>query len=133
MNPGIKTRAVIKKDNKYYLGSLEDDLFIEDREIKSPQDVENSDEFVSIFRFMEILGLDIKKKDIQSYLKKIGASMVYIYDPGPVERKDGGIAPSKWDNYFFRYINKKCRDCKKSCKQSSRVILDYCPEYKKID
>ena len=39
----------------------------------------------------------------------------------------------EWKAYWFAEYNDRCKECKKKCKQSSKVQLVYCPDYEKIN
>ena len=48
-----------------------------------------------------------------------------------MSRKNGppeDPTPKQWNNYFWKELNEYCLSCSKSCKQSAKVTLVYCPD-----
>jgi len=93
--------------------------------IKSLKDIEDFSSYKSFIDFNELLGLTPTKKQVSDYLRSLGAKELYFYDPLP-----GDTGVKEFKEYWFKYNNNLCSRCINECKQSSRVKIVNCREFK---
>jgi|SRR6056297_1263655 len=126
-------RAIaVMKGNHITYGNLyikNDKIFFEsdDVMIKSFKQVENFKDYKKFEDNKEILGLFFNKKDTKKLMNEMGVKDLYFYDGHPCELNVNEI-----NKHWFKYINVKCKKCSKKCKQSSRVKILQCDDFKGI-
>lgn len=138
-------KIVNKKNGKVYIGKSVD---IENRWKKHVADLNNNNHCnkylqddwniygMESFNFAivkkcrsnilaELEGLTIKEYD--SYNKSKGYNIAYVACKNPYNAKNGRPNDFFMDEYGHIKYNEKCENCSNPCKQSHRVIIDYCP------
>jgi|SRR6056297_1216724 len=101
--------------------SFESDNFM----IKRFDDIDNFNQYKKFEDFKHLLGISLNKKDTKKLLKDMGIKDLYFYD----DYSDHNNV-SLFNKYWFRYINPRCKECVKKCKQSSRVNVLKCDDFK---
>lgn len=102
-------------------------LSLEQIEKKSIKSIKNIDGFSNYKDFMtqhSILGVKLTQKDIKSLMNGSNIKELYFYDPLP------GDLVKEYNEYWFRYVNYVCVECKSKCKQSSRTVVQFCKDRK---
>jgi hypothetical protein len=122
--------VAIMKGNFITCGDLyikKNKLFFDSNDviIKSFKDIKNFKKYKRFEDNKELFGISLNKKDIKKLMKEIGIKDLYFYD-------DHSIISNKTEfkKYWFEYINIKCINCINKCKQSSRVKILYCKDFK---
>lgn len=115
--------AVIKKGSKWYRGFINGDAFEEKEEIQKLADVQEISEYQTLKMYLRSYGVDVSLCDV--VMKNLDCDSVYILDM-PVD-----LTIPQFTKWWWSFINPICKDCIGKCKQSSRVILHYCPSFKK--
>ncbi len=107
------------KGNKSFKGNFtfykRKPLFEPKRAIKKPENVKNFNEYQEFFDNQGIFGLGLNKKGMKVYLGKMNVKTLYFIED-EVE--------------WMKYKNVMCQKCIEKCKQSSRVKLVNCNNYK---
>ena len=103
--------------------SFESDNFM----IKSFNDIDDFSGYKKFEDFKHLLGISINKKDTKKLLKDMGVKDLYFYDN---YSDHNNVA--LFNQYWFKYINPKCKECDKKCKQSSRVNVVKCDDFKGV-
>jgi len=113
--------VVVKRDNKWYIGWVDGKQFHVTDTIKKLSDVKDLSGYVTLKKHIKDRGLDpSKEKDL---LTMFGFQSVYVLNRP--------INPSaeEFEAYWWETLNKKCIQCIKECKQSSKVVVEYCPDF----
>ena len=119
----FKISAVVKKENKWYIGFLDGLTFKITKEVKKLSDVKEVTDYKT---FKSFLKDQDKSLDLEPLiLEKTGLQKIYVLDK-PIEP---GV--KEFTSWWWSDINKKCSDCICTCKQSSKVEILKCPQYEK--
>ena len=114
----IKVSAVVKRDNKWFVGYINGFEFKENKEIKRLKDVKDITDYKTLKNFLKNSGKEeILEKVI---LEKTGLQSIYILD------KPVWPDAEEFENWWWESINQKCKDCKMDCKQCSKVEIIKC-------
>jgi len=116
----INSSAVIKKDGKWFLGFIQDNSFKSKRQIKKLSDAKDISDYKTLKNFLKEKLKNYSEKDYEKYLKKLNVEKCYILEK-PVE-----LTGREWEKWWWNNLNPLCINCKKSCKQSSRVEIVNC-------
>jgi len=119
----IKISVVAKKDNKWYIGYINNDKFIINDEVKKLADVKEVSNYKTIKKFLHDRKIDLSVG--VNLMKKLGLESVYVLDM-PIKPTE-----KEFENYWWDGINKKCETCSKQCKQSPYVNVVSCKLYNK--
>lgn len=118
----MKISVVVKRDNKWYVGWVNGKQFHVTQPIKKLSDVKDITGYVTIKKYLKDRGMDVNLE--KELLKTFDFQSVYVLTRP--------INPSaeEFEAYWWENINIKCKPCEYACKQSSKVILEYCPNFK---
>lgn len=99
----------------------------DDKMIKSLKNVVDFNDYKKFSECFNILGLNLTQKSVKDYLNKLNVREIYFYDPKPnIET----CTIKDFKDYWFKYINYDCIECINKCKQSSRVKVIKCKDFK---
>uniref|UniRef100_A0A6M3JZG1 Uncharacterized protein n=1 Tax=viral metagenome TaxID=1070528 RepID=A0A6M3JZG1_9ZZZZ len=115
--------VVVKKNDKWFKGSIEDYVLTSTTEIKGLKDVDNVSSYISLKDYM-------KKNEFHTFtkemiLKKLDVEMLYISEEPFTTIK-------QFKSTYWEDKNLICKKCIKDCKQSSRANVISCSEFKEI-
>jgi len=90
-----------------------------------------TDEFITLKRFLKMSNIDITE---ESFLKALKIKSFYIK---PVTESTDNEADEKerikkFEAKWWKDFAKRCKECKKECKQSWMVTVIHCPSYERI-
>ena len=119
----FKASVVMKIKDQWVIGYIKGKKLVIKREISKLADVREASSYVGLKTWLKRKNRDISIAD--SILKQFGAKSMYILER-PIEPTD-----DEFENYWWDTINRKCKKCIGECKQSSKVIIERCPSYKK--
>ena len=94
--------------------------------LTSFEDEPNFDKYKSFKKYQNLLGINMNETKTKKFLEKLGLKKLWFYDKLP-ELSDVKTFKKHW----FNYTNVKCQACKLKCKQSSKVDIFKCKDYKK--
>jgi hypothetical protein len=132
-NMRINRKAIIRRGREFLLGKLTSKEFKTEATYKTPYEVEGFEEFFNEpGKAFKLMGISMSQKDIKDFMKLIGCSEMWIFDPIPQGKgPENEITERQWEEYWWKYKHPLCNSCAKECKQSSRVELEQCPGFKK--
>ncbi len=111
--------VVIKQKNKWIVGFIKNNNFVEKEVFKKLSDIRKFSNFKKLSNYVD------KNKE-KRILKKYNTDRIYVLDI-PFNPTVKEMEKWWWNDY-----NKICKKCVKSCKQSNKVILTQCKGYEKI-
>lgn len=117
--------VVTKKDGQWYLGKINNGSVNMEVTVKAPSSVPDSQKFVTLKQYLERIGYEPSEYKIILSDLKIDSMYVKIKDVADMNDKE-------WRDYYWGNINKLCKTCKKTCKQSHLTTIVSCPLYKKV-
>jgi len=119
----IALPVVVKKDNKWYQGFIEDFNLTINKEIKKLSDIKNISEYKGLITYIRTKGLD---RDLANkLLKETNCESIYVLNK-PIDLTEKQYESYIWSDYF-----PLCLKCKKNCKQSHIVKELYCKDFEK--
>lgn len=122
-------RVIIKKEDSFYKGTIENSEFILESEISGIKDVQDVKEYKTLRNFfIKTLKLKTSKSETDRILDMFSASAIWVYDP---DKALSGMGKREWESGFYKHIHPLCKSCVKKCKQSSRTEIISCKSYKK--
>jgi len=84
--------------------------------IKKPENVKDFNDYSEFYEHQRVFGLSMNRKQTKAYLSKMNVNVLYFLE----------------DNIdWWKYKNALCQSCTEKCKQSSRIILEHCDNYRK--
>ena len=119
----FKASVVCKLRDQWFIGFIKGNKFIIKKEVAKLGDVKEASSYVGLKTWLKRKGRDVALAE--KIMKKHGASSMYILER-PIEPTD-----EEFETYWWDTINRKCQKCQGECKQSSKVIIERCPSYKK--
>lgn len=114
----IALPIILKKKSKWIVAFLNGDKIIEKLEFKRLSDIRKISTYKPISKY-------IKKQYEEKLLKKYNIDKIYVLDY-PIE-----LTRKEIEKWWWSFYNKKCVSCKKSCKQSHKIVLIQCKGYEK--
>jgi hypothetical protein len=111
--------VIIKKKNKWIVGFLNGTNITEKMEFNRLSDIKKISSYKPISKY-------VKKQYEKKILKKHNIEKIYVLDY-PID-----LTKKEFEKWWWAFYNKKCIDCKKSCKQSFKVKIIQCKGYEKI-
>jgi hypothetical protein len=130
MLDGHKDQVLIKKYRRLYLGSVKKGKFIEDRELKSMNDIETSD-FKTLDEWILLNGEKPKVLLRKEILQNFSCGEIYFRVPKLEPKATTSKAFEKeWEKYWFSKNYELCNKCTGKCKQSSHLKYLHCPDFK---
>jgi len=117
----LKLSVVVKKDNKWFAGFLDNKKFTPNKEVKKLEDVKEVSDYITLKKFLTLKG---KNTNIaNTILKESGLQSIYILDK-PIEPSE-----EEFENYWWNTLNPTCEICNKNCKQSNFTSIIKCPSF----
>ena len=116
-------KCIVKKKGKWYTGILDGGYFKKDAEIDSIKDVSGYKKYKTLRAFLFNYKCSVEPSVIYDKLK---LQKMYVLD-APIR-----LSVKRFEQYWWQIINHRCQGCSNSCKQSSKVTISMCPEYKPI-
>ena len=116
-------KCIIKKKGKWLAGILDGGYFKKDTEINSIKDVSGYKKYKTLRAFLFDHKCGIEPSVVYDKLK---IQKMYVLD-APIR-----LSVKRFEQYWWQIINHRCQECGNSCKQSSKVTISMCPEYKPI-
>jgi len=123
MNFKDMRNVVVKKNSKWFRGSVNNYIFTSTSEIKGLKDVDNVSSYIPLGEYMKKNNSGILTKDL--ILKKLDVELIYISEEPFTTKKEFGKS-------WWKEKNTICISCIKTCKQSSRASVISCSEFKSI-
>jgi hypothetical protein len=119
----LKAEIIVRIKSKWYIGTLEDFNFIEEKKIKKLSDIDNYKKYINLSVFSKKIQIN------ENYIKKV--SEKYKFDSIYILPSSLKVSSNTYNEYFWKEINKKCLSCTKDCKQSSKIQIIRCPSYER--
>jgi len=145
-----------KRDRKYYRGELVDGTIVKPKAYPHLYDIPKWDKYITIKHYNRLakakLDFDQLFKDLKIDAPTLYLLVEQVTRPTGRSRKRNAepktktvtvykkskevppeitedMNPRQWERAWFKVKNEVCRACTKTCKQSARVIVSYCPQY----
>jgi hypothetical protein len=116
----MKINVIGKKNKEWVIGESDGfETFKLQKKVKRLKDVAENPGYITLKKYLKDENLKITSEDI---LGKLGFDSIYVLNKEE-EIDDGG---------WWKDQNKKCKTCKKDCKQSHMVEVIKCDEYGKM-
>ena len=123
--------AIAKKASKWFKGTFTDSVFTAECEVSDIKDVEDHSDYISLKDYIKYSGTNWSKTFEKDVLRKLKLTVVFIRDNiHDGLNAEGRLTAKAWNTLFFGNKNPKCQKCVNKCKQSSRVDMHTCPQYK---
>lgn len=116
----LKISVVVKKSNKWFIGYISDGKYIQTMEIKKLSDAKKHTRYRTLKSYLKEAKMEDEHENI---LNMIGCDSVYVLNKPILPDR------TEFENYWWAEINDLCKDCKKLCKQSSKVVVEKCESY----
>ena len=113
--------AVIKKDNKWYQGFLNQHSFQINKDINKLSDVKKVSEYRTLYTYIKEKGGDASMGE--EIMKSIGCDSCYVLDK-PIDLTEG-----QFDLYHWADLFPMCKECINTCKQSHKVKELICNKF----
>ena len=122
----MKISVVVKRDNKWYIGWIDGKQFHTTTNIKKLSDVKDLSEYITLKKYLKDKKLEANLE--QELLKAFNFQSIYVL------KKPINPSAEEFESYWWEETNIKCKLCIYACKQSSKVIVEACPNFKeKVD
>ena len=116
-----KIFVVIKMGNDWLVGETDFKTFKANKKVKRLKDVKDVVETTTLKKYLK----GKKQEDkFDKILENLKASSVYVMDK-PMYQESEDVVDNWW-----KHFNVKCKRCSLDCKQSIKVKVVKCPQYK---
>jgi len=119
----LSVSIVARRGKKWYIGFLKDQEFVMTKEVKKLSDVKEASSYITLRQHLKKKKKDLKHE--KTILKQANFDKIYVLTR-PIDP-----TVEEFESYWWSDLNKVCKDCVKSCKQSSKVKLVSCGRQEK--
>ena len=120
----FKVSAVVKKDNKWFIGFLDGPEFKETKQIKRLKDVKDVTNYKTFSKYLKDKKLAPTLEKL--VLKQLNLDSIYILDR-PIDPSS-----EEFEAWWWTDVYKICRVCVHECKQSNRIKYLSCKKFEEI-
>jgi hypothetical protein len=122
-------KVIVRRGKRWQLGKIKRMKFVPEMDIDGPDSVKG--DYIPLAEYTFLIGHDYTKKEVTDIRKKIGYTEIRVLDkPCRINKATSGISEKSWDSFFWKFTNPLCGSCSMGCKQSSRIVISKCPDYK---
>lgn len=114
--------VVVRKDNQWFLGNINKNVFTRGQTVERLKDVKNVTEYISLKQYLKREQMPATLE--VTILKETGLNRIYILS------KPVNPTAEEFERYWWKSHNRRCKKCIHKCKQSSKVEIFYCNQFK---
>ena len=116
--------VIVKISTEWLVGSVSNFKFTAARKIKKLSDMKGVTSYITLSKFLKENKIQLTEKEI---LEKMGTDRVYVASALGYSTK------RKFEENWWNTRNSYCLECSNSCKQSHKINVVICPDFRSND